>query len=59
MLSTTEEIFSGIVGSCYFSTLDARQDFYQVPLDEKSSRLAGFLTPYGKCRYLRLPIGIR
>lgn len=58
MLPTTEEIFSRIAGSCCFSTLDARQGFHQVPLDEKSSKLVGFLTPYGKYRYLRLPMGI-
>lgn len=58
MLPTTEEIFSRIAGSCCFSTLDAKQGFHQVPLDDKSSKLVGFLTPYGKYRYLRLPMGL-
>ncbi|KAF6038468.1 hypothetical protein EB796_003223 [Bugula neritina] len=58
MLPTTEEIFSCIAGSCCFSTLDAKQGFHQVPLDDKSSKLVGFLTPYGKYRYLRLPMGL-
>lgn len=57
-LSTPTEIFSRISGSKYFSCLDGKQGFHQLELDEQSSRLTCFLTPFGKYRYLRLPMGI-
>ena len=57
-LSTQSEIFSRIHGSKYFSCLDGKQGFHQLVLDEKSSKLTCFLTPFGKFKYLRLPMGI-
>jgi len=57
-ISTTTEIFARISGSKYFSTLDARQGFHQIELDLESSKLTSFITPYGKYRYTRLPMGI-
>ena len=47
-IPTTTEIFSRVNGSKYFSTVDARQSFHQIMLDEKSSRLTCFVTPFGK-----------
>ena len=41
-----------------FSTLDAKDGFYQVGLDEESSLKTTFWTPFGRYRYLRLPFGI-
>lgn len=58
MLNTTTEIFSRLHGSKYFSCLDGKQGFHQLRLDYESSRLTCFLTPFGKFRYLRLPMGI-
>ena len=57
-IPTTTEIFSKISGSQFFTTLDARQGFHQLMLDEQSSKLTSFVTPYGKYRYTRLPMGI-
>lgn len=41
-----------------FSTLDAKDGFYQVRLDEASSKMTTFWTPFGRYRYLRMPFGI-
>ena len=41
-----------------FSTFDAKDGFYQVGLDEESSRLTTFWAPLGRYRYLRMPFGI-
>ena len=41
-----------------FSTLDAKDGFYQIGLDEASSELTTFWTPFGRYRYLRIPFGI-
>lgn len=41
-----------------FSPFDAKDGFYQVSLDEESSKLTTFWTPLGRYRYLRMPFGI-
>lgn len=53
-----EEIASEMAGAKYFSKLDAAQGFWQIKLDEKSSRYCTFNTPYGRYRFLRMPFGI-
>ena len=45
-------------GATYYSKLDASQGFWQLQLDEDSSRLCTFNTPFGRYRYKRLPFGI-
>ena len=57
-IPTTTEIFSKLSGSKYFSTLDAKSSFHQIPLDDESSKLLSFVTPFGKFRYVRLGMGI-
>jgi len=49
-IPTLPKIFSRISGSQYFTTLDAKQGFYQIPLSEESSKLTSFMTPFGKYR---------
>lgn len=41
-----------------FTTLDAKDGFYQIKLDDDSSKLTTFWTPFGRYRYLRMPFGI-
>ena len=41
-----------------FSVLDAKDGFHQVKLDDTSSYLTTFWTPFGCYRYLRMPFGI-
>ncbi|KAI4891972.1 hypothetical protein NFI96_009139, partial [Prochilodus magdalenae] len=53
-----EEIASEMAGAKYFSKLDAAQGFWQIKLDDKSSRYCTFNTPYGRYRFLRMPFGI-
>lgn len=57
-MSTTTEIFSRLQGPKFFSCLDGRQGFYQIPLTYESSRLTCFVTPFGKDSYLRCPMSI-
>ena len=58
-LPTIEEITARMPGARYFSTLDARSGYWQIPLDEESSKLTTFNTPFGRFRFTRMPFGIR
>uniref|UniRef100_A0A3P9LFC2 ribonuclease H n=1 Tax=Oryzias latipes TaxID=8090 RepID=A0A3P9LFC2_ORYLA len=57
-LLTVEEVVSRMPNAKYFSVLDANQGFWQIKLDDESSRLRTFNTPIGRYRFLRLPFGI-
>ena len=45
-------------GSKVFTVLDVRQGFWHVTLDQKSSLLTTFNTPFGRYRWKRMPFGI-
>ncbi|XP_014675600.1 PREDICTED: uncharacterized protein K02A2.6-like [Priapulus caudatus] len=57
-LPTREEIMSKFAGAKVFTKLDASSGFWQLRLDEDSSKVCTFSTPFGRYRYLRLPFGI-
>ncbi|XP_033731746.1 uncharacterized protein K02A2.6-like [Pecten maximus] len=57
-LPTSDEVSSRLSGAKFFSKLDASSGFWQIPLDEESSRLCTFNTPEGRYRFKRLPFGI-
>ena len=41
-----------------FTVVDAKNGFWQVQLDDESSYLTTFGTPWGRFRWLRMPFGI-
>lgn len=45
-------------GAKVFTTLDAKCGFWQIPLDDASSKLTTFMSPFGRHRFLRMPYGI-
>ena len=57
-IPTKEEILGELAGAKYFSKMDATAGFHQIELDEKSSMMTTLNTPFGRYRYLRLPMGI-
>ena len=57
-LPTIEEIVSRQSGNRIFSVLDASSAFWQIQLDEESSLLTTFNTPFGRYKFLRLPFGL-
>ena len=58
-LPVVDDITTSCLGATLFSTLDAEKAFYQIQLDEESSKLLTFNTPFGRYRYLRMPMGIK
>ena len=57
-LPERSEIQSEMAGAKYFSKLDASQGFYNLQLDEKSTKLCTVATPFGRYSFLRMPFGI-
>lgn len=55
---TIHNVKSQLTGSKFFSTVDANSGFWTISLDEESSKLCTFITPFGRYRFLRLPFGI-
>ena len=41
-----------------FTTLDGKDGFDKIKLDDDSSKLTTFWMPFGRYRYLRMPFGI-
>jgi Reverse transcriptase (RNA-dependent DNA polymerase) len=41
-----------------FTTLDAKRGFWQLQLNERSSKMTTFWTPFGRNRFVRMPFGI-
>jgi Reverse transcriptase (RNA-dependent DNA polymerase). len=44
--------------SRYFAKIDAIHGYFQIPLNEESSKLTTFLLPLGRYRYLGAPMGL-
>lgn len=55
---TIEEIDYRMPNTKYFSKLDATTGFWQIQLDEDSSKLCTFNSPLGRFRFLRMPFGL-
>ncbi|GBL99468.1 hypothetical protein AVEN_68761-1 [Araneus ventricosus] len=53
-LPTFEDITSKLAGAKYLSVLDAISAFWQISLDEESSRLCTFSSPFGRFKFLRM-----
>ena len=61
-VSTTpsmEDIINSMGGSRWFSELDLRHAYHQLPLDYESSLLTTLSTPFGLFRHTTLPFGIK
>ncbi|XP_064629350.1 uncharacterized protein K02A2.6-like [Lineus longissimus] len=55
---TIDDIAPKLAGATHFSVVDARSGYWMVRLDEQSSLLTTFSTPFGRYRYKRLPFGL-
>ena len=57
-IPTIEEKLPLLTKAKVFTFVDVSQSFHTIVLDEKSSLLATFQGPNGRCCYNRLPFGI-
>uniref|UniRef100_A0A669EUY2 Gypsy retrotransposon integrase-like protein 1 n=1 Tax=Oreochromis niloticus TaxID=8128 RepID=A0A669EUY2_ORENI len=57
-MRTVEEVAALMSNATVFSVLDAKNSFWQVSLDQKSSMLTTFSTCFGRYRFLRMPFGL-
>ena len=57
-LPTMDNVISKLGKVKVFTVLDAKDGFLQVKLDENSSELTTFHTPFGRYKWLRMPFGI-
>ena len=57
-LPTIEDVATRLKTAKVFTVLDARKGFWQVELDEASSYLTTFNTPFGRYRWKRMPFGV-
>ena len=55
LMKMVDEVVSRLQEATTFSILDAKQGFWQLKLDDESSRLCTFNTPIGRYRFTRLP----
>ena len=55
---TVEELVAEVANAKIFSKCDVRNGFWHVELDNESSRLTTFSTPFGRYRWKRMPFGI-
>ena len=56
---TLDDILPELAQSKCFTVKDATSRFWHIPLDLRSSLLTTFNTPWGKYRWLRMPIGLK
>ncbi|MEW8546431.1 MAG: RNase H-like domain-containing protein, partial [Candidatus Thiodiazotropha sp.] len=57
-MPTLDDATAKLTGATCFSLLDITHAYWSVRLDEPSSYLTTFSTPFARYRYLRLPFGI-
>ena len=58
MIPTPEEISSKLHGCSIFSVIDMADCYWHIELDDESSKLCTFNTPFGCNKFNRLPFGI-
>ena len=56
---TLEDILPLFNDAKYFSIVDAKSGYWNVELDEESSYLITFDSPFGRYRFLRMPFGLK
>ena len=57
-LPKISDMLQKLRGFRWASAIDLSMGYYHIPLDEESQNICTTVLPWGKCKYLRLPMGI-
>lgn len=57
-MNTLEEIAAQLKGAKYFTILDCKRGFWQIPVSDRTKEILTFSTPWGRYSCKRLPFGI-
>ena len=57
-MPVVDDLLPALANAQVFSVCDLRSGFWHISLDEESSYLTTFATPFGRYRWLRMPFGI-
>ena len=55
---TPDDVYHKLANAKFIIVIDFKKSFWQFVLDEESSYLTTFNTPFGRYHYLRMPFGI-
>jgi Reverse transcriptase (RNA-dependent DNA polymerase) len=58
-LPTISELLQKLQGFTFATAIDVSMGYYHIPLDDASQKLCTTILPWGKYRYLCLPMGIK
>ena len=58
VLTPHEAVSSIAKGSRFFAKMDAHAGYWQVPIAESDQELTTFITPWGRYKFLRAPMGL-
>lgn len=53
-----DEVVAQLHDATFFSIIDAKKEYWHVPLDKQSSLLTAFNSPFGRYHFTRLPFGL-
>ncbi|XP_055632935.1 uncharacterized protein LOC129773362 [Toxorhynchites rutilus septentrionalis] len=53
-----EEQIDQLSGACVFTTLDLKNSYFHVPVEQKSQKYTSFVTSEGQYEFLRAPFGL-
>jgi len=57
-MPTIDDVLPQLSGAKIFGTVDAKDGFWHLKLDDESSRLTTFETPFGRYSWFRVPFGV-
>lgn len=58
-MQRTDSILDGLGQRKYFSVIDLKSEFYQIPLSAKDAHKTAFCTPRGIFGYTKMPFGLK
>lgn len=57
-LPRVDDQIDKLYGGIWFTSLDLRSGYYQIPMEESSRRYTSFVTPSGQYEFQRMPFGL-